>query len=401
MSDPEVHIAALERAGVIDAALAARLREAAAGAPLAPSPTDPDARTTPSVGARPGPTSAGSFFGPSVTVGEMFAYLGVAFLLGAWTAFLARVAGTTDRNAILTGGTTVAALAMFGLGVVLARGDPRRRRGAGVAFIATTSLAATAAAFLVQLDFLVNTLQDQAPGILIAGVAVAVAVGLRRLLPAVSTQLGLLGALTGLAAAILSWLQQFVHPSDLGGGFTTNPSSPAAEPVGLVLVAGAWWLLVALGLGIVGLFEARAIGADDGATRRAAITRFWAGLVAVVGLASALTHTGNLGGDRYGRVLEPWIADLAILALAAVLTERAFRRGSNAFILSAAIGLIIALTDFNFTYLSESTDVGLLIEGGILLGVGFAGDRLRRRLDRSGGWPPGSVADDREEPGVA
>ena len=122
------------------------------------------------------------------------------------------------------------------------------------------------------------------------------------------------------------------------------------------------------------------------------MTRFWAGLVAVVGLASALTQTGNLGDDRYGRVLEPWIADVAILALAAILTERAFRRGSNAFILAAAIGLIIALTDFNFSYLSESTDVGLLIEGGILLAVGFTGDRLRRRLDHAGGVPPAPVA---------
>lgn len=390
--DPEVHIGALEKAGLIDAQLAARLRLAAGHGESAAPLAVPEAPGAPSAAAPHGPASTGSFFGPGVTVGEMFAYLGVGFLLGAWTAFLARVAGTDDRDAILTGGTAVAAVAMFGLGVVLAGGDRRRRRGAGVAFLVTTALAAGAAGFLVQLDFLRNTLQGAAPGILIAGVAVAVAIGLRRLLPAVSTQSGLVFALTGLAAAVLSWLQELVHPSDLNGGFSTDGSFPTPEPVGLVLFAGAWWLLVALGLGIIGLYEARTVDADGASSRRAAMTRFWAGLVAVAGLASALTLSGELGDGLYGRVLEPWIADVAILALAAILTERAFRRGSNAFVLAAAIGLIIALTDFNFSYLSESTDVGLLIEGGILLAVGFAGDRLRRRLDRSGGVPPAPVA---------
>jgi hypothetical protein len=46
--------------------------------------------------------------------------------------------------------------------------------------------------------------------------------------------------------------------------------------------------------------------------------------------------------------------------------------------------MITALTDFNFSYLSDQTEVGLLIEGLILLAVGFAADRIRRRLGRSG-----------------
>jgi len=71
-----------------------------------------------------------------------------------------------------------------------------------------------------------------------------------------------------------------------------------------------------------------------------------------------------------------------------VLVERAFRRESSAFILAAAIGLITALTDFNFWYLTSSTDVGLLVEGLILIGAGVAADRLRRRIDRSRAAPP-------------
>jgi hypothetical protein len=47
---------------------------------------------------------------------------------------------------------------------------------------------------------------------------------------------------------------------------------------------------------------------------------------------------------------------------------------------AAALGLMVALSDFNFTYLSSSTELGLLIEGVILLGAGVAADRLRRRI---------------------
>jgi hypothetical protein len=68
--------------------------------------------------------------------------------------------------------------------------------------------------------------------------------------------------------------------------------------------------------------------------------------------------------------------------LAAILVERAFRRDATSFIYAAALGLLIALTDFNVTYLSNSTEVALLIEGLILLAVGVVADRLRRRIGR-------------------
>lgn len=111
--------------------------------------------------------------------------------------------------------------------------------------------------------------------------------------------------------------------------------------------------------------------------------------MAVLGAAGELTSSGSLGGDQYGRLIEPWLADLALLAIAAVLLERAFRRDSTAFVLPAAIGLILAMTDFNFTYLAQTRSIGLLIEGGILLAVGFVGSRIRRRFGRSSPRPPG------------
>ena len=78
----------------------------------------------------------------------------------------------------------------------------------------------------------------------------------------------------------------------------------------------------------------------------------------------------------------------AVLVLSAVLVERAFRRDATSFIYAAALGLILALTDLNLSYLSSNTEVALLIEGLILLAVGVAADRLRRRIGRHETLPP-------------
>lgn len=378
MSDPEVHIAAWEAAGLIDAPLAARLRAASA-------PTVAEALAEVPATARP--TSAGSFFGPVVTIGEVFAYLGLSFLLGAWVAFVASFAGSGagHRGAIIAGGLGLAALALIGLGLFLKRGDARRRRGAGVAFAEATVLAAVAGEYLVQIAFLRIALQDTVPAVLVTAIAAAVALALRRLLPALITQFALLGWLTGLAGGVFLWIQWIVFPDSNPFGGGSGPSSPTLTPMGQVLGGAGWWLLVALGLGVIAIVEMRNGAGDPATVRRVGLTRFWAGLVAVVGLASALTQSGfkgfdAFGNESYGRIIEPWIADVAILALAVVLVERAFRRNSTAFILAGAAGLIIALTDFNVAYLAQSTYIGLLIEGGILLAVGFGGDRLRRRV---------------------
>jgi len=384
MSDPEVHIAAWEAAGLIDAPLAARLRAAATGPGGAPSEVPAAAQTSGG--------SAGSFFGPNITIGEFFAYLGAAFVLSGWLAFIAELSSTSHPTEILAGALALSALAMFGFGLFLARGDRRRHRAAGIAFLVTTFLAAGSAAYVVQTDVLRNTLQDQAPGVLIAFVAVLVAAGLRRALPAVATQVGLILSLIALWGAYNAWAQSILYPTDFGDGVGYVPNA-APEPAWLILAAAGWWLLLALGLGILALYEARREAVDNGARNRAATTRFLAGLVAVLGVTTQLTSSGSLGGDQYGRLIEPWIADLALLAIVAVLLERAFRRGSTAFVLPAAIGLILAMTDFNFSYLAQSRSIGLLIEGGILLAVGFVGTRIRRRLGRSGAGPAAPAPD--------
>jgi hypothetical protein len=374
MSDPDVHIAEWQAAGLIDSALAQTLRNAAGD------------RRAPAALVGPGsPGSIGSFFGPTPTIGEVFAYLGAGFLLGAWIFFLGSVLSAgSDREAVVAGGLGLATLVMAGLGFYLAKREDDRRRAAGVAFVVATVLAAGAAAFVGQLDFLRNALQGAAPGVMIALVAVVTATVFERYLPAVTTQFGVLVAATALAGTMLQWLQAFVVPVDLGGGACCATQGSPTTPVWLVVVAAGWWLLVALAFGILALRESRHAGDDPAAARRVSVTQFWAGFVAVVGLASALTQSGPDSNGNYGRILEPVIADVAILLLSIVLLERAFRRESSAYIFAGAIGLIVALTDFNVSYLAQSTYVGLLIEGVILLAVAFSADRLRRRLGRQG-----------------
>jgi hypothetical protein len=55
---------------------------------------------------------------------------------------------------------------------------------------------------------------------------------------------------------------------------------------------------------------------------------------------------------------------------------------------AAALGLIVALTDLNVSYLSADTEIALVIEGVILLAVGYAANALRGRVGGPDGEPP-------------
>jgi hypothetical protein len=362
-------IATWEAAGIIDSETALRLRSAEADGTDEPLPADTSGPTE----GRREPSTVAQIFGPGVSIGEMFAYLGGAFLLGAFDAFVVRSAGFDSNNGVPLGvAFGLVAVGLILIGRALTEGDARQRRAAGVLFVVAVSHAATAAWWLttgLEIDVTVA-------GVIIGAVAVAVATGLRLYHPALTTQFALLASLTGLSAALLSLLDQIIvgDPVMTADGFV--PSSPKAI---LVIVASAvWWLGFALLLGILGLREARA-AEDPAAGRRAALTRLWAGVTAVFGLSSAVSQSGYINGE-WGRVLEPWIGDLALIVLALILVERAFRRGANTFVYAAALALIIALTDFNISYLSDSAEFGLLVEGLILLGAGFAVSKLRERI---------------------
>jgi hypothetical protein len=381
-------IDAWQRAGLIDQVTADRLRADEAAQPRDPvaSAADPappslETKAVP----RPGYLAVSSVFGPGITIGEMFGYLGAGFILGAWSAFIARLAGSSEDFTVIGAGALIAAVALLVLALALGTTDPRRRRAAGVALVVAVLYVAAAAGLFIsrsRLDPLVIAL-------IVTAATMGAATAFRLLLPSLLTTLALIASITAFGWAVLAFLASVITPNDAALDRGSQPSNPLPS----ILVTGVGWLLVALVLGILALFEDRDApdGADDpdgnaAARRRSTLIRAWAGLVAVWGLTSALTTSNYNETFDYGRVIPAWIGDAAILVLAVILVERAFRRDSGAFLFAAGIGFMTALTDFNFTYLTDSRDLGLLIEGGILLAVGFGAERLRRRMP--GGRPP-------------
>jgi hypothetical protein len=385
MSDATEHIAGWEAAGLIDRETADRLRAASDSSGV---------RDMPASNTTGHPRSAAAaLFGPSVTISEVFAYLGGAFLLAAWSSFMARSEQGGEAGVVLGAMALLAAGVLGVIGLRLMGGGERASRASGVAFLLVSTYVATAAAAFgnaVGLDW-------PALGVVGSVAGLATAIALRVLHPAALTQVGVLAWLTGLGLSTLSWLQATLFPENFSPE-TGLPTSTGPDPLLLVLATAAWWLATAVGIALIGLREARIADrdADPGAGRRAAISRFWAGIVAVLGLAQAVSRSTSFANGEYGRVIEPWIGDLALVALSVILVERAFRRDATSFIYAAALGLLIALTDFNVTYLSGSTEVALLIEGLILLGVGVVANRLRRRIGRDD--TPKAVVPDVEPP---
>lgn len=361
-------IAGWESAGLIDAATAERLRASEIAAdthdvPPAPSPSAPFG-------------VASSFFGPAVTVVEMFSYLGSAFVLAAWGFLITRLAGESEepaRSWLLVAGFAVPAAVFFLVGLVLHGRSARLSRAAGVAFL--LSVGFVWSGVILNVEIFTDGATAQVAG---AGAALVAAAAYRWIHPAVLTEIGLLSAITGLVAAGLALLFEVAFPGDdLFDPFARTPGAAGAA------IESVAWIACAIVIGLIGLAESR--GTSAAAGRRAALARFWAGIVAVVGVASALFRTEfNEGGSQ--RVIEPIIGEVIVLAISAVLVQRAFRRESGAYILAAALGVIIALTDFNFSYFAErsGTEVALLVEGLILIAIAFAAERLSRRVARSG-----------------
>jgi hypothetical protein len=132
-------------------------------------------------------------------------------------------------------------------------------------------------------------------------------------------------------------------------------------------------------IGVIALAESRTPGPE--AARRASLARLWAGVVAIAGVAIVLSQTVYTEFDSH-RVVEPWVADAIILVISGVLLERAFRREAGAYVLAAAFGVVVALTDFNFSYFAEAsgTEVALLVEGLLLIAIAVGAERVSRRV---------------------
>ena len=213
-------------------------------------------------------------------------------------------------------------------------------------------------------------------GVLSSGAALLAAAVFRRAHPSLVLQFALLGQPEHLRRLPVSAARDLVF------GVSSSFSEPTSTEVAFqIVLEAAWWAIWAAGIGLIGLREARAVD-DAAAQRRASLSRLWAGLLLVIGVSSALTRSAVTADGDYQRVIEPWVVDAILVVIAAILIERAFRRGSGAFLVTGAFALIVALTDFNASYLTSSIEAGLLVEGVILLGVGFGASRLRPILDR-------------------
>jgi hypothetical protein len=383
MGDAHVmeRIAAWEEAGLIDAGMAARLRAA-------------EADTPEDAGRRNPMAAAAALFGPPVTIAEMFGYLGTGFVLAAWYALVSRIAGTAGGGDVIwVLGHGLVAIAFTLLAAVLLRGSARTRRAAGAAFLVAAG--ATTAGLNAAGDALTN-LEPQVLLVVGAAGGLAAAAVFRKVHPALLTQLGLLAGITTLAWTIQQWVERALYPLDQFGEGT----GPGPDPIVRVVLMAGWWLLVAVAVGLIGRREA-ASGTID-ADRRAAMSRAWAGFLAVVGVTGAvLISRYDPSTFESQRVLEPVVGDLLILVVGAILLERAFRREASAFVFPAALGAIIALSDLNASYLAKatSTEVALLVEGVILLVAGFGFERLRRRV--AGGPDDSTPTSPESEPATA
>src|SRR4029079_2606019 len=161
-------------------------------------------------------------------------------------------------------------------------GDARRRRAAGVAFAVATvhAWSGVNAVLPFDMDF---TLRSSAATL----TAVAAAAFFRRRYAALATQAALIAVIAGFGLAAWAALASALFPMTDFGEATGDPKLKA-------VLTTAWWLLIALGFAGLAYREVlaqRRASAADGfadAERRANLTRFAAGLTAVLGTAVGL-----------------------------------------------------------------------------------------------------------------
>jgi hypothetical protein len=365
MGDPQVleRIAAWQAAGLIESETAERLRAAEAAVESA-------APSSRGVGA-----GVASWF--RFSVAELFGYLGIGFLMAAYYWGVSQVVGETWEHG--TGwaiGTGLAAAVYLVAGYFVRDRDDAVGRAAGPLLLVGGLQVFVAVTFLFQ-D--IPSASDVAP-VVATLVWLATALLARRALAALPTQSGLLAAIVSFAWAVAGWVGPIVFGRP---AFEYDASDAYANP--LPAIAFIAWMLGAAGVvGFLGEREARQSAEEPGAARRAALTRFWAGMTAVIGTGMGVV--GQVPGV-YGRDLEPFAGDAVLILVAGALVALAMRLNATSYLIPAGLGVIIALTDLNASYIADVLGQGpaLLIEGIALLGAGYGTELMRRRLARRAG----------------
>jgi hypothetical protein len=368
MVSPQVmkRIAAWEAAGLIDRETASRLREAEASA--LPEPEEAVSH----------PSATGRALG--VTAVELFIYLGAAFVLGAWYALVASTIPPGETSSVRFGAAGLLAGIALGLtGVAMARRESRFRRAAGVAFLA--ALPNLGVGVYLVADSLHPDVYPAPPtNALIASIVVlGAALAARRVLPALTTQLGLAISVATAGVFAMGWLDAVLFPRH-GEEWDRRPLDETAA-LARVVLSMAWWWAVAAGMAVLLIIldpEPR----TEGRTR---LGRIAVGLTAVLGTTSAVfirhdwSETSALSDQP---VLEPFVGALLILAVSGLLLALAVKRMSVGYLWPGGLGVLIALSWLNAEYLAVESGlwIALLAEAVVLFGVAFGVNRLGRRL---------------------
>jgi hypothetical protein len=364
MASPLVirRIEAWQAAGLIDPATADRLREAEAESGLQPEPDSPGARAS----------TAGRGLG--VTVVELFAYLGAAFVLAAWYALVASTFPSDGGAASL-----IAATALGVTGVVLAGRDARLRRAAGAAFLVALANLGYGVFLLARVVHPEPYPDPPANALVASAVVLVAAFAARRFVPALTTQLGLAVASVTVGACALGWLDAVLFPGR-AGAYEPRPIDATADLV-RVLLSLAWWWAVAAAMAVL-LVILDPKPRTEGRTRLGQVA---VGLTAVLGTTWAVfirhdwVDASSLSGQP---VLEPFVGATIILVVSGVLVGLAVSRQSVGYLWSGGLGVFLALTWLNAEYLAVESGlwVALLVEAAVLFGVALVVRRMGRRL---------------------
>jgi hypothetical protein len=364
MGDPHVieRIEAWAAAGLIDQSTAVRLHAAEAARDAGPARDDTGRRG----------------LNIEIGAGEFFAYLGGGFLLAAYHWLTGQFGGEQIH---LAAGAAIAAIVALIAGAWLHGRPGAAGRAAGVLVLVAGSEAFGAGTL--------GTLAVDSSSALSAIVGsmawLAVAVLGRVAAPGLLSQFGWITAFTSLAWSSAERIGFLVFGDQR---FDPMSGTYAPEPLRQLGLAACLCAAAAV-LVVVSVREQRA--ADESGRsaprRRAALTRFWAGLTAICGTASAMLTTSPVSSS-----FEAIVAELIVAFVAAVFLALAIRGNALSYLFPAGLGFLAAFTHFNASYAVEGIGVGgaLLAEGLALLAVGYLVVVLRRRIAGLPGGPPSS-----------
>lgn len=335
--------------GLIDQETAERLRAAEAG------------------GAH-GAGTPSSLSGPSdwlrFSAVEFFAYIGIGFVVAAY--YWAVTQQTSEELAL---GIAIAlASAVFLIAGWVTRGRVGAIGRAASPALLVGGLQVPFATFLMlEPAELVEVLRLALAAFVWLVVALAATWRLRSL----PTQIGWLSAAVAFAWFTAAYLGEVLFGSSEG-------FEPDAQDTMRYLLLAISMVVVAMFAALVGEREARDAAGDPGARRRAALTRFWAGMTAVVGLSVTLLVPAS--ADL--ATVEPIVCQAIVLLAALVLVAVSARTSALSYLLPGGLGVVLALTAFNAEYISDEigTAGALLVEGLVLLGAGVGVQVARSRL---------------------